>query len=259
LKVISNYAAGTDNIAVAACTARGIPVGNTPGALTDATADLTLALILTIIRQLPQAAESARQGDWKMWYAARWLGQSLKGAKLGVVGMGKIGSAVARRARSFGMDIIYSSRSSKEEIEQELGAVRMDTEELLAACDIVTLHAPLTPETRHLINERTLQLMKPTAVLINTARGAEVDTDALYQALRFGRIYAAGLDVTDPEPLPADHPLYTLPNCVILPHIGSATTTARKIMAEMACANLMAGLTGTDLPNCANPGYRRIS
>ncbi len=256
LKVISNYAAGTDNIDLAACSRQGIAVGNTPGALTDATADLTLALMLTLLRQLPQAAEAARKGDWKMWYASRWLGEGLRGAKLGIVGMGKIGSEVARRASGFGMEIIYTGRNPKPEIESELSARYAKLQELLAVCDIVTLHAPLTQETHHLINETTLKLMKPNSILINTARGAEVETSALVRALKEGWIKAAGLDVTDPEPLPPDHPLYAFSNCLILPHIGSATISARRKMAEMACANLMAGLRGEALTHCANPEYK---
>jgi len=255
LKVVSNYAAGTDNIDLVACSQRGIPVGNTPGALTDATADLTLALMLSLIRQLPQAAQAARLGDWKMWYASRWLGEGLRGANLGIVGMGIIGSEVARRARGFGMNILYTSRTPKPEIEGELSARYVDFRHLLTESDIVTLHAPLTPATHHMFCEKAFKLMKQTSYFINTSRGAEVDTSALVRALREGWITAAGLDVADPEPLPPDHPLYSLPNCLILPHIGSATVSARRKMAEMACENLIVGLRGGKLPHCANPEY----
>lgn len=253
LRVVSNMAVGVDNVDLAACTRRGVPVGHTPGVLTAGTADLALALLLAVARRLPQAAADARAGYWTTWRPAGWLGADLDGATLGIVGMGKIGSAVARRAAGFGVRLVYASRSTKPEIEAELGAERLPLTDLLHQSDFVSLHVPLTEETHHMVDEEALTLMKPTAILINMARGPVVDTDALVQALREEWIAAAGLDVTDPEPLPAGHPLYDLPNCLVLPHIGSATHNTRRRMAEVAAANLLAGLAGERLPHCANP------
>lgn len=253
LRVVSNMAVGVDNVDVAACTRRGIPVGNTPGVLTDATADLTMALLLAAGRRLPEAAADARAGRWSTWSPTGWLGADLAGATLGIVGLGKIGCAVARRARGFGLRLLYSGPSPKPEAEAELGAVRLPLADLLRQSDFVTLHVPLTPETRGLIGEAALRAMKPTAILINAARGPVVDTAALVRALGEGWIAGAALDVTDPEPLPAEHPLYRLPNCLIVPHIGSATHGTRRRMAEVACQNLLAGLAGERLPFCVNP------
>ncbi len=253
LAVICNLAAGTDNIDLVSCNIKRIPVGSTPGVLTNATADLTISLMLAVNRNILPAAKDATDGKWKMWYPDRWLGQDLDGATLGIIGMGKIGTAVARRARSFGMKIIYTSRSDKPEVDNEFDAKLVPLEKLLEQSDVVSLHAPLTPETHHLIDQKALRRMKHTSTLINTARGSEVDTEALYNALATGQIMAAGLDVTDPEPLPPMHPLYTLSNCLILPHIGSANVSTRRKMAEMTCDNLIAGLYGKKLPYCANP------
>jgi len=241
------------------CMKQKIPVGYTPGVLTDATADLTIGLMLAVNRQLMSAAEDARSGRWKMWYSSRWLGMGLNGATLGIIGMGKIGSAVARRAKAFGMEIIFTNRSEKSEVEKELNARQVDLTELLASSDIISLHAPLTRDTENIINSDSLRKMKKSAVLINTARGKEVDTDALFLALRNGWISGAGLDVTFPEPLPSGHPLYGLENCVILPHIGSATLQARQHMAEMTCLNLLAGLESKKLPYCANPTVYQLN
>jgi len=252
LRVVSNMAVGVDNIDLAACTRRGLPVGNTPGVLTDATADLTMALLLAIARRLPEAGADAHEGRWKTWTPTMWLGADLNGAALGVIGLGRIGGAVAARAKAFGMRIVYANRNPNEQAERTLGAVRLSMDELLRQSDFVSLNTPLTAETRGLIGERALRLMKPTAFLINTARGSIVDTNALTRALSENWIAGAALDVTDPEPLPADHPLYRLPNCLIAPHIGSATHGARKRMAELACENLLAGLEGRPLPHCVN-------
>jgi lactate dehydrogenase-like 2-hydroxyacid dehydrogenase len=252
LRVISNMAVGVDNVDVAACTARGIPVGNTPSVLTDATADLTMALLLAAARRLPEAAQDARAGRWKTWSPAGWLGADLHGATLGIVGLGKIGRAVAERARGFGLRIVYTDISPRQDGEAELGATFLSFEELIRQSDFVSLHCPLTSETRGLFNETVLREMKPTAILVNAARGPIVDTAALTRALAEGWIAAAALDVTDPEPLPSDHPLYSLPNCLIVPHIGSATRGTRRRMAEMACENLLAGLEGRRLPFCVN-------
>ena len=249
LRVVSNMAVGVDNIDVAACRARGIAVGNTPGVLTEATADLAMTLILAAARRLPEAIADAKAGRWTTWSPTGWLGRDLLGAKLGIVGLGQIGGAVARRARAFGMQILYTCRSPRPEAAARLGARQVDLTALLAVSDIVSLHVPLTEQTRHLIDARALRAMKRSALLINTARGPVVDSEALLEALRSGRIAGAALDVTDPEPLPAGHPMYGVPNLLIAPHIGSATEGTRRRMAELACANLIAGLQGRPLPH----------
>lgn len=249
LRVVSNMAVGVDNIDVKACTERKIPVGNTPGVLTEATADLTMALLLSIARNLPRASLDAREGLWKTWSPTGWLGTELNGTILGIVGMGKIGKAVAKRALGFGMKIYFTDP----EVESETGATQVPFNELLKMSDFVSLHTPLTESTRGMINQSTLSLMKPSAILINAARGPLVDTTAIVTALKEHRIAAAALDVTDPEPLPPNHPLFALPNCLVVPHIGSATNQTRRKMAELACQNLLAGLNGLPLPNCVNP------
>ncbi len=253
LRVVSNMAVGVDNIDLAACTRRGIPVGHTPGVLTEGTADLTMALLLSVARKVPEASAYARGGQWTTWEPDGWLGADLAGSTVGIVGLGKIGTAVARRAKAFGVDLVYTSNSRKEAIEEELGARFVSLEELLQVSDFVCLHVPLTPVTHRLIDERALRLMKPTAILINVARGPVVDPRALFRALTEHWIAAAGLDVTEPEPLPSSDPLYGLPNCLVLPHIGSATVNTRRRMAELACANILAGLVGERLPHPANP------
>ena len=242
LRAIANYAVGTDNVDLAAATAAGIPVGNTPGVLTEATADLAFALMLAVARGLPSAEAAVRDGRWGPWQPDSFLGHDVGGARLGIVGMGRIGQAVARRGEGFGMEVLHSSRS---------GGVPLD--ELLRRSDFVSLHAPLTEETRGLIGERELALMKPSAIIVNTARGELVDSAALERALRDGAIGGAGLDVTDPEPLPPDHPLLGAPNLLVVPHIGSATRTTRERMADLAVDNLLAALDGERMPNCANP------
>lgn len=253
LKVVSNMAVGVDNIDLVACTDRGIPVGHTPGVLTESTADLTMALLLSAARKLPQASRDAKDGKWTTWEPDGWLGADLAGATLGIVGLGKIGTAVAERARAFGMKLVYTNRSRNHEAEEALDASPLPLEELLRESDFVSLHVPLTEETHHLIDEKALRFMKPTAILINVARGPVVDPVALYEALADKHISAAGLDVTEPEPLPPDDPLYNLANCLIVPHVGSATVNTRKRMAELACQNLLAGLASERLPHTANP------
>jgi lactate dehydrogenase-like 2-hydroxyacid dehydrogenase len=253
MKVVSNMAVGFDNIDITACNQRGIPVGNTPGVLTDGTADLTMAIMLAAARRLFEANLDARQGLWTTWSPTGWLGKDLNGAKLGIVGLGKIGTAVARRAKGFGMDIVFSDPQSNHAFAEVLGARQLDLDELLKVSDIVTLHVPLTSQTRHLIDGRALNLMKPDALLVNTSRGPIVDQEALITALKEGFIGGAALDVTDPEPLPPDNELYELKNCLVVPHIGSATWNTRQRMAERACENLLAGLEGRRLPYCVNP------
>ncbi len=254
LRVISQYAVGFDNIDVAAATQRGIPVGHTPGVLTDATADFAWALILAAARRVVEGYRYVQAGRWKTWGPTLLLGPNVSGATLGIVGFGRIGQAVARRARGFDMRILAYDPFVSREVAQNLGAELVDDlDTLLREADIVTLHTPLTEETYHLIGERELGLMKSTAVLVNTSRGPVVDPDALYRALREGEIAFAALDVTEPEPIPADSPLLTLENLIITPHIASASIQARTAMAEIAARNLIAGLRGERLPHCVNP------
>jgi glyoxylate reductase len=243
LEAISNYAVGVDNVDLAAASARGIPVGHTPDVLTDATADMTFALLLAAARKLPGAIEAARGGDWVTWEPGEHLGASVHGATLGVIGLGRIGRAVAKRAAGFEMTVIHAGRSSDTTLE-----------ELLERADFVTVHCPLTPETHHLIDAQALRRMKPTAILINTARGPIVDQAALAEALAAGTIAAAALDVTDPEPLPHDDPLYAAPNVIVTPHVGSATRAARERMADVAVDNLLAGLAGRPMAHQVNRG-----
>jgi glyoxylate reductase len=258
LKVISNHAVGVDNVDVAAATALGIPVGNTPGILTDATADLAFALLLAAARRVVEGDRLVKAGGWKTWSPGFMLGADLAGATLGIVGFGRIGRAMARRASGFGMQIIFSDPSPALS-EPGVETTQVDLATLLSESDFVSLHTPLTDETRGLINNATISRMKPTAVLVNTSRGGVVDQEALYEALRTQRIFAAALDVTVPEPLPPDHPLLGLENCIVVPHIASASWRTRQRMSQMAAENLIAGLKGDRLPNCANPEvYKRV-
>ncbi len=252
LKVISNLAVGFDNIDVNAATARKIPVGNTPDVLTDATADFAFALMMAVARRIPEAERYVHEGKWKTWGPMTLLGVDLKGATLGLIGFGRIGQAMARRAAGFDMRVIYYDPSETKP-DAEFKARRVDFETLLKESDFISLHTPLTSDTRHLINPEAFSKMKSSAVLINTARGPVVDPDALYEALRENRIFGAGLDVTEPEPLPLDSPLLTLDNVVIVPHIASASNVTRDKMSWMAAQNLIAGLKGERLPNCVNP------
>lgn len=238
LRAISNYAVGVDNVDLQAAAARGIPVGNTPEVLTDTTADLAVALMLGISRHLVEGDAYVRRGEWRTWETALLLGHDLHGSTVGIVGFGRIGQAVGRRLKGFGCEILHTSRS---------GGVRL--EELLERSDFVTLHSPLTPGTRGLIGDDALARMKPTAYLVNTARGPIVDSEALERALHAGEIAGAALDVTDPEPLPGDHRLLRAPNLLVLPHLGSATEATRARMADMAVDNLLAGLAGEPMPH----------
>ncbi len=251
LRVVANYAVGYDNVDLEAATARGITVTNTPDVLTETTADLAWALMLAAARRIPEGIEYVRRGRWRTWGPELLLGVDVWGRTLGLVGLGRIGAAVGRRARGFGMRVLYCTRSERPEAD-DLGWERRDLDSLLSEADFVSLHTPLTPETHHLINARSLALMKSTAVLVNTSRGPVVDTDALCEALREGRIAAAGLDVTDPEPLPPDHPLLALPSCVVLPHVGSASHATRELMSRMAAENVLAVLEGRPAPNAVN-------
>lgn len=248
LRVVSNMAVGFDNVDLAACAARGIAVGNTPGVLTDATADLTMALLLAAARRIDEAARDAREGRWHTWTPDGWLGVELRGTTLGIIGLGKIGYAVAERARGFGMQIVYAARSEHPEAAQ-LDATRLSLDELLARSDFVSVHVPLTNATERMIDAAALRKIKRGAILINTARGPVVDQDAVIAALRDGTLRAAALDVTTPEPLPPEHPLFSTPGCLVVPHIGSATEATRRRMAALACRNLLAGVRGQPLPH----------
>ena len=252
LKVVSNQAVGFDNIDVAAATKRGIPIGNTPDVLTDATADFAFALMMSAGRRIVEGERYVRAGKWKTWSPSLLLGVDFKGATLGLVGFGRIGKAMARRAAGFDMRVIYYDPLETKP-PADVKATHVDLETLLEDSDFISLHTPLTADTRRLIDAAALAKMKSTAVLVNTSRGPVVDLDALYEALKEKRIFAAALDVTEPEPLPMDHPLLTLENALIVPHIASASKTTRDKMSWMAAQNLIAGLKGEHLPNCVNP------
>ncbi len=251
LRGIALMAVGHDNADLAAATARGIPVSNTPGVLTDAVADLAWALLLAVVRRLPEAERFLRRGRFRSWGPLLFLGGDLKGKTLGIVGAGRIGAAVGRRAGGFGLKVIYADRRPNPALEKETGARRVSLPALLAAADCVTLHVPLTSGTRHLIGEREIRRMKRTAYLVNTSRGPVLDEAALARALREGRIAGAGLDVFENEP--RVHPaLRRLPNAVLVPHIGSATVGTRTGMALTAAENLIAMMRGERAPNCIN-------
>jgi len=252
LKVISNCAVGVDNVDVSAATARSIPVGNTPGVLTEATADMTFALLMSAARRVVEGERQVRSGGWKTWSLDNLLGADFAGATLGLVGFGRIGRAVARRASGFEMRVIFTD-SSPTAPQPSVEALQVDLDTLLHESDFVSLHTPLTDETRGMMNAAAFAKMKATAVLVNTSRGPVVDQPALYQALKSHQIFAAALDVTVPEPLPTDSPLLTLENCIIVPHIASASRQTRQNMSRMAAENLIAGLKGEHLPNCVNP------
>ena len=255
LKIIANMAVGYDNVDPAGAAALGIWLTNTPGVLAETTADMAFALLLSAARHVTLSDRDTRAGGWKTWSPTGFLGHDVHGATLGIIGLGEIGTAVARRASGFSMRVLYHNRSPKPDAERELGVVRAGLDELLRESDFVSLHVPLRPETRHLLGAREFAIMKRSALLINTARGTVIDQDALVAALRAGRPGGAALDVTDPEPLPLDHPLYSFPNVLITPHIASASHATRARMAEMAAANIIAVLAGREPPNAVNrPG-----
>lgn len=250
LRVISNHAVGYDNIVVPAATARRIPVGNTPGILTDATADFAFALIMAAGRRVVEGERFVRTGHWKTWGPSLLLGSDFTGATLGIIGFGRIGRALAKRASGFDMQVIYCDPDPCGEFN---GARPADLDTLLRTSDFISIHTPLTAATRHMINAAAFEKMKPEAVLVNTARGPIVDPQALYQALKANRIFAAALDVTEPEPILPSDPLLELDNLIIVPHIASASRSTREKMSLMAAENLIAGLQGQHLPNCVNP------
>ena len=253
LEVVSNFAVGYDNIDADAATERGVAVCNTPGVLTETTADFAFALMMAAARRIVEGADYVRAGKWVTWGPTLLLGRDLHGATLGIVGFGRIGKEMAKRARGFDMTILAFDEYQDEAAAAELGVAFVELDELLRRSDFVTLHCALTDETRHLIGQRELHLMKREAILINAARGPVVDTDALTDALREKTILAAALDVTDPEPLPADHPLIGLSNCLVVPHIASASVDTRARMATMAVRNCLAILAGETPPSCVNP------
>jgi glyoxylate reductase len=254
LKVVSNYAVGFNNIDIPACTARGIAVGNTPGVLTDATADMAFCLLIGAARRLVDGHEYGKANKWKTWEPLGHLGQDLAGRTLGIVGMGRIGYALARRCRlGWDMQVLYHDVFRSEKAETELGARSVDIDTLLAQSDFVSVHTDLNDKTRGLFNRATFQKMKRSAVFINTARGPIVVEADLIEALRSGTIFAAGLDVTDPEPPAVDSPLFHTPNLIVAPHIASATVGTRNAMADICARNLLLGLRGEPLPAWVNP------
>ena len=252
LKVVANMAVGYDNFDVPAATRLGVALANTPGVLTKTTAELGFALILAVARQVVLGDRETRQGKWKYWHPSLYMGQDLADSTLCVIGMGKIGLEVAKRALAFEMRVVYHNRIRRTDVGDELGYCA-DLESALGEADFVCISTPLTTETHHLIGWDELCMMKRNAILVNIARGPVVDNEALYRAVRDGVIAGAGLDVTEPEPIPSDHPLLTLPNVVITPHIGSATVRTRRGMAVLAARNIVARLRGEAMPSCVNP------
>lgn len=253
LKVISQMAVGFDNVDIQAATARNIPIGNTPGVLTDTTADFAFTLLVAAARRVVEGERFVKEGKWKTWGPTLLMGHEIHGATLGLVGFGRIGKGMARRAAGFNMRIVFCDPDVDEAAAKALGAENCSFEEVLARADFLSLHVPLNEDTHHLVGEDEFKIMKRSAVLINSARGPVVDPKALFTALKEGLISYAALDVTEPEPIGMDDPLLTLENCLIVPHIASSSIATRTKMATMAAANLAAGLMGERLPNCANP------
>lgn len=244
LRVISNFAVGYDNVNVPEATERGVIVCNTPGVLTETTAEFAFALLISAARRVVEGVDYVRAGKWQTWGPTLLMGQDVAGATLGIVGFGRIGQELAKLASGFNMTILAYDTYHNEQAAVATGASYVDLDDLLRRSDFVSIHVALTDQTHHLIGAEQLQAMKPTAVLINAARGPVVDTDALVTALKDGEIFAAALDVTEPEPLPADHPLVSLPNAIVVPHIASASVSTRNRMAALAANNLLDGLNG---------------
>ncbi len=254
LRVVANRAVGMDNIDIPEATRHGVLVANTPGVLHESCADFAFGLMLSLARNIAYGDRQIRAGEWKMFDQIPYVGTDVHEATLGIIGMGLIGTAVARRATAFNMKIIYNSRTRKPEVEESLGAEwRPDMDSIFKEADYVSLHMPLTADTEYMVSSRELDLMKPTAFLINTTRGRTVDPKALYTAVSGGTIAGAAIDVTDPEPIGIDDPLLTLPNVLISPHIASASTATMRKMGQMAADNIMAALEGKPMPSCVNP------
>ena len=252
-KIFANMAVGFDNIDVVECTKRGIMASNTPGVLTDTTADFAFTLLMAAARRIREGHEFVHAGKWETWGPLLLMGQDIHHATLGLIGVGRIGTEMARRGQGFSMRLLYNDVVRREDLEQELGLEYADFDTVLKESDFVSLHVPYMPATHHLISTDQLAKMKQTAVLINTARGPIVDPKALYTALKSGEIWAAGLDVTDPEPIPMDDPLLTLDNCLIAPHIASASFNTRSDMSELAANNILAAIAGERPPTILNP------
>ncbi len=254
LRVLSQVAVGLDNVDIPEANKRNILVGYTPGVLAKSTADLAFALLLAVARRVVESDKWVREGNWKISHHPMfWLGSEVNGSTLGILGMGGIGLETAKRGLGFDMKVIYHSRTRKRELEKIHGFKYASLKRVLTESDFLSIHVPLTPETHHFISDKQLNMMKPSSILINLARGAVVDTEALYKALLKGAIAGAGLDVFDPEPVPPDHPILGLDNVVVLPHIGSASNRSRREMHLLAARNLLAGLKGERLEECANP------
>ncbi len=252
-KIFANMAVGFDNIDVEECSKRGVMASNTPGVLTDTTADFAFTLLMAAARRIREAHEFVHASKWETWGPLLLMGQDIHHATLGLIGLGRIGTEMARRGQGFSMRVIYNDVVRREDLEEELGIEYVDFDTVLNESDFVSLHVPYMPATHHLISTSELAKMKSSAVLINTARGAIVDPQALYTALKSGEIWAAGLDVTEPEPIPMDDPLLTLDNCLVAPHIASASFNTRSDMSELAANNILAALSGDRPPTILNP------
>lgn len=253
LRVVSNYAVGFDNIDIPAATTRGLPIGNTPGVLTETTADFAFTLLMSAARRVVEGADYVRAGKWKTWGPKLLTGVDIHGATLGLIGFGRIGQAMAKRASGFDMHVVYYDQYRREDLEESMGVTYVDMDTLLRVSDFVSIHTDLNVTTRHMFNADAFRNMKSSAILINSARGPIIDPNALYDALSSGKIRAAAVDVTEPEPINMDSPLLTLPNYLVVPHIASATIATRGKMAEMAARNLIAGVNGERLPTPVNP------
>ena len=253
VKIFANMAVGFDNIDVDECTRRGVAASNTPGVLTDTTADFAFTLLMAAARRIRESHEFVHAGKWETWGPLLLMGQDIHHATLGLIGLGRIGAEMARRGQGFSMRMIYNDVVRREDLEEELGLEYADFDTVLKESDFVSLHVPYMPATHHLISTEQLAMMKQSAILINSARGAIVDPQALYTALKSGEIWAAGLDVTEPEPIPMDDPLLTLDNCLIAPHIASASFNTRSDMSELAANNILAALSGNRPPTILNP------
>lgn len=253
LKVVANLAVGYDNIDIPAATARGLPIGNTPGVLTDTTADFAFALLMAAARRIPEGVDYVRAGKWKTWGPMLLTGPDVYGATLGIIGFGRIGQGMAKRASGFDMRVLYHDVYRREDLEKTMGVKYADIDTVLRESDFVSVHVDLNASTRHLINAAAFAKMKKSAILINAARGPIVDPVALADALKSGAIAGAALDVTEPEPINLESPLVQSPNCIIVPHIASASIATRAKMATIAASNVIAGVRGDKLPACVNP------